>query len=242
MTKCLATALKQTTQRPFRNLLSTAAGASSVTTSSVILNAKKHLGPLHLTAATFINGNLGGTVGCHALVKSPATGVSSSNCPNNHGSYGSYAMHQKRCLFDKRKRKKKHKRKKINDPFKILGVKENMPYKDVKRAFLLIAMENHPDTAAHKAATEEELNQMRELFISARTAFESLTECTREGVAIRKSDVEDDEMDNFDSWFKSETGFDTPFQFDMDPETMKVCVFDMFTSLRTARSRCCRSA
>ena len=222
MTKCLATALKQTTQRPFRNLLSTAAGASSVTTSSVILNAKKHLGPLHLTAATFINGNLGGTVGCHAFPRSPALGVSKSDCPNSHGSY---VVHQKRYLFDKRKRKKKHKRKKINDPFKVLGVKENMPYKDVKRAFLKIAMENHPDTAAHKAATEEELNQMRDLFISARTAFESLTECTREGVAIRKSDVEDDEMDNFDSWFKSETGFDTPFQFDMDPETMKVCCF-----------------
>ena len=220
MTKCLATAFKKITQRPYCNFLSTtAAGTSSVTTS-------KHLGPLHLTAATFINhGNLGGTVvGCHAFVKSPPAtgGVSSSNCPNSHGSY---VLHQKRYLFDKRKRKKKHKRKKINCPFKVLGVKENMPYKDVKRAFLKIAMENHPDTAAHKAATEEELNQMRDLFISARTAFESLTECTREGVAIRKSDVEDDEMDNFDSWFKSETGFDTPFQFDMDPETMKVCCF-----------------
>jgi hypothetical protein len=94
-------------------------------------------------------------------------------------------------------------------------------YKDVKRKFLKIAMTNHPDTHSEHL-TEEEKETMRNIFIQARIAFESLTEDT-DGTAVLLSEKqsEEDSMANFDSWFKHETGLNTPFQFDMDPETMK---------------------
>jgi hypothetical protein len=121
--------------------------------------------------------------------------------------------------FDARTKKKSKKRKKSTDPFKILGVPEASLLKDVKKKFLQIAMKNHPDTIGDDV-TDEDRNEMRDVFIKARMAFESLAEDPMDGTAILKEDL-DDAMENFDSWFKSETGHDTPFQFDMDPETMK---------------------
>jgi hypothetical protein len=114
--------------------------------------------------------------------------------------------------------RKKKKRPKLKNPWKVLGIKEsdNLPFKKVKMIFLQIAMKNHPDT--HEAETEEEAKKMEDTFVKARTAFECLTEGP-DGIAIRKEDYEDT-MENFDSWFKQETGHDTPFSF-MDPETMK---------------------
>jgi hypothetical protein len=116
--------------------------------------------------------------------------------------------------FDARK---KRKRPKTKNPFKVLGVTEETLYKDVKKTFLQIAMKHHPDTC--KAETEQEREQMRDVFVSSRVAFESLT-AGPDGMAIRKEDY-DDAMENFDSWFQSETGHNNPFDFDMDPETMK---------------------
>ena len=82
-------------------------------------------------------------------------------------------------------------------------------------------MKNHPDTHHDHTITEEERDQMRDVFIKSRIAFEELMADPTDGTAIRKSEAEECAMENFDSWFKSETGFATPFQFDMDPETMK---------------------
>jgi hypothetical protein len=118
-------------------------------------------------------------------------------------------------FFDSRR---KRKRKKAQDPFKVLKIPEGILYKDAKKSFLMVAMKNHPDTAG--GVTEEERETMRDIFIRSRIAFESLTEDDTDGTAIRKDDAID-VIDNFDSWFKGETGFDSPFQFDMDPETMK---------------------
>lgn len=138
----------------------------------------------------------------------PCHMISSMEQPSNH-------QRLQYRFFDHRK---KRKRKKAKDPFKILGVPETILYRDVKKKFLKIAMANHPDMIGHEV-TDEERDTMREHFIQARLAFESLTEDS-DGTAIHIEDAEDT-MDNFDSWFKSETGFDSPFQFDMDPETMK---------------------
>ena len=125
---------------------------------------------------------------------------------------------QYRFIFDHRK---KRKRKKTQNPFRILGVPDSILYKDVKKKFLQIAMTNHPDTIPGDL-TDEEKEKMRDTFINARIAFEALCEDAVDGTAMHKDDIdEEDAMANFDSWFKSETGFDTPFQFDMDPETMK---------------------
>lgn len=118
--------------------------------------------------------------------------------------------------FDSRKRKRK--RRKASNPFKVLGVPEASLYKHAKKKFLMVAMKNHPDTHDQEM-TEEERDEMRDIFINARIAFESLVEDT-DGTAILKEDAED-VIDNFDSWFKNETGLKTPFHLDIDPETMK---------------------
>lgn len=120
--------------------------------------------------------------------------------------------------FDARKKKRKR-TKRRKDPFKVLGIPEASLYKHVKKKFLMIAMKNHPDTHDEEM-TEKEKEKMRDVFINARIAFESLVEDETDGTAILIEDAED-AMDNFDSWFKSETGLKTPFAFDIDPETMK---------------------
>jgi hypothetical protein len=143
-------------------------------------------------------------IGSHYLLNPPSS-TSHSAAPFDFQQYR---------YFDARK---KRKRTKVKNPFKVLGVTEETLYKDVKKAFLQIAMKHHPDTS--KADTDQEREQMRDVFVNSRIAFESLT-AGPDGMAIRKEDYED-AMENFDSWFQSETGHKNPFDFDMDPETMK---------------------
>ena len=121
--------------------------------------------------------------------------------------------------FDSRKVRKRNKKGK--NPFKVLSIPEGSLYKDVKRKFLKIAMTNHPDTHSEDL-TQQEKDSMRDKFINARIAFESLVEDPITGNAILLSEKDAfTEEENFDSWFKSETGLNNPFHFDMDPETMK---------------------
>eukprot|EP00525_Craspedostauros_australis_P013397 CAMPEP_0198118220 /NCGR_PEP_ID=MMETSP1442-20131203/20800_1 /TAXON_ID= /ORGANISM="Craspedostauros australis, Strain CCMP3328" /LENGTH=233 /DNA_ID=CAMNT_0043776441 /DNA_START=242 /DNA_END=943 /DNA_ORIENTATION=+ len=129
---------------------------------------------------------------------------------------GAAALVQKRHFDSRRKQKKR----KVRNPFKVLRIKRGMKYKEVKGKFLKIAMQNHPDTSSTE--DEAEQDKMREVFIAARIAFESLVEGD-DGIAILKSEKEKDEdsLSNFDSWFKNETGHETPFHMDLDPETMK---------------------
>jgi hypothetical protein len=121
-------------------------------------------------------------------------------------------------FFDSRKVQR---RKKGKNPFKVLSMPPGSLYKDMKKKFLKIAMNNHPDTHAEELS-DEEREKMRNVFIQARIAFEQLT-ADSDGTAILFSEKVDteDALNNFDSWFKNETGLNTPFQFEMDPETMK---------------------
>jgi hypothetical protein len=123
-------------------------------------------------------------------------------------------------FFDYRKTQKKTKT--PENPFKILKIPEGATlYKDAKKKFLQIAMSNHPDTiSSQDEVTDEERDRMKETFIQARRAFERLAEDPMDGTAILKEDLQD-AIENFDSWFQSETGLATPFQFDLDPQTMK---------------------
>lgn len=132
--------------------------------------------------------------------------------------YRHHHQRQQLRFFDSRKVRRRNKG---QNPFKVLSMPQGSLYKDVKRKFLKIAMTNHPDTH-DEDLEEDEKEKMRNTFIQARIAFEMLTEDT-DGTAILLSEkmAEEDAMDNFDSWFKSETGLNTPFQFEMDPETMK---------------------
>ena len=102
-----------------------------------------------------------------------------------------------------------------DDPFRILGVSKNDPFSKVKESFIKIAMSHHPDT--HGAVSEEDKKEFRNVFIRARKAFELLTEGPDGEIMFKK---EKKEMENFDAWFRHETGHDTPFKF-MDAKTMK---------------------
>jgi hypothetical protein len=108
------------------------------------------------------------------------------------------------------------KKRKGANPFKVLGVSEEAKYAVVKKKFLKIAMSNHPDTA--DVESEEDRDKLRDIFISARIAFEQLVEAP-DGSIVLKEEAE--LMPDFDDWFQQETGHKNPFDVDMDPQTMK---------------------
>jgi hypothetical protein len=77
-------------------------------------------------------------------------------------------------------------------------------------------MKHHPDTSA--AATEEEQETAKELFVTARKAFEEIVEGP-DGVAILRSESDlHQTKEDLDVWFKQETGHDMPF---MDAATIR---------------------
>jgi hypothetical protein len=106
------------------------------------------------------------------------------------------------------------------DPFRLFKIKRQTPYAHVKKLFLKIAMQHHPDLAGDK--TQEEKDKSREIFIKARQAFEELVEDPETGGCCLREELKgyepDEEHAHMDEWFKQETGFDMPF---MDEETMK---------------------
>jgi len=152
---------------------------------------------------------------------------------------GSYAFASSRCYRKEQRsgfsssgggrgeyyktRNKKKKKKEHEDPFKTLGVISQggtdddavILYKDVKAAFLRIAMTHHPDTT--QASTPEEEAEHRDVFIAARTAFEMIAQGSH-GEALLRDDDDAWQEDEFDEWFRNETGHDMPF---MDAATMK---------------------
>jgi hypothetical protein len=107
------------------------------------------------------------------------------------------------------------------DPFVTLGIirSPTLQYKSVKTTFLKIAMKYHPDTTQQQKITNEERDKNKDLFVASRKAFESIM-AGPGGIAILKTEAEDyvEEEDDFEEWFKSETGYDMPF---MDAATMK---------------------
>lgn len=114
-------------------------------------------------------------------------------------------------------------------PFQTLGVPSSSQYSDVKKEFFKLALKYHPDTAIASDGEDDEQDPA-ELFHQIRTAFESLMEDPNNGKAIirPKPDKDDPTADamwkndaEFDSWFKEETGYNAPFMFEMDIETMR---------------------
>jgi hypothetical protein len=152
-------------------------------------------------------------------VLSPIVLSSSRSVPPTLG-----AIHHKTCCLisqrsfgsEKGYYKTRKKEKKVN-PHAVLGVSLNEKFAAVRKSFIRIAMKHHPDTA-EKGATPEQEEESRETFMAARSAFEMLTECPAEGIAILRSESELAVDDDVDVWFKEETGYDMPF---MDAQTMK---------------------
>ena len=96
-------------------------------------------------------------------------------------------------------------------PFHVLELQKEIPYSHVKKRFLRIAMEHHPDTGNNS-------DESRDIFIAARQAFEAIVE-GNDGIAILRSESDAHaEEEDLDAWFRAETGHDMPF---MDARTMK---------------------
>lgn len=115
------------------------------------------------------------------------------------------------------KRDLKQTKKNKEDPFKVLGLSENVDYATVKQTFMKVAMDHHPDTS--KAESEEERERHREIFVAARKAFENIVEGPG-GMAVLRSDEENAwEEAELNEWFHQESGgFEMPF---MDAKTRK---------------------
>lgn len=110
-------------------------------------------------------------------------------------------------------------------PFSILKIDRKTNYADAKKAFLLIAMANHPDTV-DKNLTEREKKKLTGRFQKARLALEALVCDEESGLCVLRSEVEqlkdlEDSLSDseFDEWLMEETGLNNPF--DLDPATMR---------------------
>jgi hypothetical protein len=146
------------------------------------------------------------------------------------------AQQQARCFSSHRqhtysKLKKKKTKKTVQDYLQVLGIESksksnkddnaiihDIPYAQVKTAFLKIALMHHPDTS--KAATPEDRDADQETFRQARTALEMLAEGPDGSVVLRDEAATTATSDSSDleSWFQQETGYDMPY---MDAQTMQ---------------------
>jgi len=128
-------------------------------------------------------------------------------------------------------------------PFKTLNIPKDSTYADARKAFLRIAMKYHPDKLDVVSTSHDEktIAKSRDIFVKCRLALESLVEDEHTGLCLHRRDVEsasrlEDEYSNFmsddefDSWFAKETGHRNPFQFDLDPATMRE-VADMHANM-----------
>lgn len=121
-------------------------------------------------------------------------------------------------------------------PFRILGVPTESTYAVVKKSFLRIAMQHHPDVVGELEGDEKQKSV--DLFMKSRQAFESIVEveggmaALREEVEMEKGLKKQSKMsdEEFDAWFLDETGHNNPFSFDIDPATMRE-VADMTDSI-----------
>ena len=112
-------------------------------------------------------------------------------------------------------------------PFHILGISSESTYAVVKKSFLKIAMQHHPDVVGELEGAEKQKSV--DLFMKSRQAFESIVEveggmaALREEVELEKGLKKQSKMsdEEFDAWFLDETGHNNPFSFDIDPATMR---------------------
>jgi len=143
---------------------------------------------------------------------------------------------QQRCLSSSSRSRQRRTAAFTACPFKTLNIPKDSTYADARKAFLRIAMRYHPDKLDNGPTSRDEktIAKSRDIFVKCRLALESLVEDERTGLCLHRRDVEsslasrlEDEYcnfmsdDEFDSWFAKETGHQNPFQFDLDPATMR---------------------
>jgi hypothetical protein len=121
-------------------------------------------------------------------------------------------------------------------PFEILGVDQTATYQEVKRRFVELALQHHPDTTNTVKNNNDNINddcsyqddkhKSMEQFIRFRKAFEALKEDVNGIVSTRRHDDDSDESllwssdEEFNAWFYEETGH-ADIMFRMDMQTRK---------------------
>ena len=95
-------------------------------------------------------------------------------------------------------------------PFQVLKIPKSSSYADVKKAFVKLALEHHPDTAHDKSLSHETFASIRQAFESIRNDNGRAT--TADGVDNNNHTEWTDE--SLDSWFYQETGQHLSFHMD----------------------------
>ena len=115
-----------------------------------------------------------------------------------------------------------------DNPFDILGIPKTSTYDAVKRRFLELALETHPDVVHRKQSTEDggeddakERKRLVADFVKLRQAFETIRE-NSDGSARLTGDSEASSWsdESFQAWFHNETGH-SDVMFTMDLQTRK---------------------
>ena len=95
-------------------------------------------------------------------------------------------------------------------PYEILGLPKNSSYALVKKTFLKLAMETHPDVVSE--VTKENKEQMMKNFIKIRGAFEMIKPLDNGNTTIAKNltTSQSSSAVDFNEWFYAETGKNAP--------------------------------
>ncbi|KAG7363221.1 chaperone protein DnaJ [Nitzschia inconspicua] len=140
---------------------------------------------------------------------------SSTHDNNNNASNNNNNNHQHR------RRTFPHHTVRAENPFEILGIQNTATYQQVKRRFVELALQHHPD----KVKDDDDKEQNMEKFVRFRQAFEALRD-DGNGMATTRDNSKDDESslwssdEEFNAWFYEETGH-SDIMFRMDISTRK---------------------
>lgn len=115
------------------------------------------------------------------------------------------------------------------NPFEILGISKTSTYEAVKRRFLELALETHPDVVhkqqpaddGKKDTSKDSPKRLVEDFVKLRQAFEAIRE-NSDGTSRLAGDSEASSWsdESFQAWFHNETGH-SDVMFTMDLQTRK---------------------
>lgn len=133
-------------------------------------------------------------------------------------------------------------------PFRTLKISREVDYATAKKAFLKLAMDNHPDiinqrfmnnnqnTSDMSEEEIQELDKKKEVYLQksverfqrAKKAFDDIVETDDGNCALRIEIEAEEELEKnsmseaeFDAWFLNETGHANPYNFDIDAATAR---------------------
>jgi DnaJ-class molecular chaperone len=111
----------------------------------------------------------------------------------------------------------------ITCPFQTLGLPKQTEYKVVKKQFLKLALQHHPDTASADKDDKKAKAAAIEMFMRVRKAFEQIIELDNGMAGIRSDSEKAMDGEEFNKWFYGETGKYAPDPFDLNlsPETLQ---------------------